>query len=197
MDNIYYALIICLVLVGFTFYLNSDYFNLKCIVATRDGNKYCVREIGRVEESVDLLALVTSRMSKLVNHMHDTYPENEDVKRMFKNFNPKRIMETLPTSEHTAYSEDKGKKIAFCLRKKKTEPELIDVNTLTFVAIHELSHLMTRTIGHKSDFWDHFKLLLKNAVEIGIYSPINYSKKPQEYCGMTIDDNPFYAKDIK
>ena len=126
MDNIYYALIICLVLVGFTFYLNSDYFNLKCIVATRDGNKYCVREIGRVEESVDLLALVTSRMSKLVNHMHDTYPENEDVKRMFKNFNPKRIMETLPTSEHTAYSEDKGKKIAFCLRKKKINSKNIN-----------------------------------------------------------------------
>lgn len=193
MGNIYCALIFCIILVGFTFYLNSDYFNLKCIVSTRDGNKYCVRDLGLVEESVDLLALVTNRMSKLVNYMHDTYPENEDVKRMFKNFNPKKIMETLPTSEHTAYSEDKGKKIAFCLRKKKTEPELIDINTLTFVAIHELSHLMTPTIGHKTDFWDNFKLLLKNAVEINIYSPINYGKKPQEYCGMSIDDNPFYG----
>lgn len=193
MDNIYYAVIFCIVIVGFTFYLNSDYFNLKCIVSTRDGNKYCVREFGLTQESVDLLAVVTSRMSKLVNYMHDTYPENEDVKRMFKNFNPKQIKEILPTSEHTAYSEEKGKSIAFCLRKKKTEVELIDINTLTFVAIHELSHLMTASIGHKTDFWDNFKFLLKNAAENNIYIPINYGKTPQEYCGMSIDDNPFYG----
>lgn len=193
MDNIFYAVGCCIILVGFTFYLNSDYFNLKCIVSTRDGNKYCVREIGRIEESVDLLALATSRLSKLVHHMNDTYPENQDVKRMFKNFNPKKIMETLPTSEHTAYTEDKGRKMALCLRKKKTEPELIDINTLTFVAIHELSHMMTNTIGHKPEFWTNFKLLLKNAVEIGIYIPINYGKTNQEYCGMSIDDNPFFG----
>lgn len=193
MDNIFYAVGCCIILVGFTFYLNSDYFNLKCIVSTRDGNKYCVREIGRIEESVDLLAIATSRMSTLVRHMNDTYPENQDVKRMFKNFNPKKIMETLPTSEHTAYTEDKGRKMALCLRKKNTEPELIDINTLTFVAIHELSHMMTNTVGHKPEFWNNFKLLLKNAVEIGIYNPINYGKTTQEYCGISIDDNPFYG----
>ena len=34
------------------------------------------------------------------------------VKLLVKNFNPE-IKETLPTSEYTAYSENKGEKIAF------------------------------------------------------------------------------------
>ena len=37
------------------------------------------------------------------------------------NFNPKKVMETLPTSKFTAYSENKGEKIAFCLNKEKQE----------------------------------------------------------------------------
>jgi predicted metal-dependent hydrolase len=101
-------------------------------------------------------------------------------------------METLPTSELTAYSENKGEKIAFCLNKNKVDDDLIDLNTLTFVAIHELSHIMTKSVGHKQEFWENFKFLLTNAKEAGIYNPVDYKKKPKEYCGMTINDNPYY-----
>ena len=38
------------------------------------------------------------------------YPENEDVQRLVQKFNPTKISETLPTSEYTAYSENKGEK---------------------------------------------------------------------------------------
>ena len=34
--------------------------------------------------------------------------------------------------------------------------------------------------------------LLKNAVKIGIYEPVDYKKKPKNYCGMNITDNPYY-----
>ena len=102
-------------------------------------------------------------------------------------------METLPTSEFTAYSENKGEKIAFCLNKEKhNNEELIDERTLTFVAIHELAHVASKSIGHKSEFWENFKFLLENAKEAGIHEPVDYSKKPQEYCGMQIHDNPYY-----
>ena len=111
---------------------------------------------------------------------------------LVRNFNPNRIVETLPTSEYTAYSEDKGQKLAFCLRKYKNDMKLIDLNTLVFVALHELTHLMTSSIGHKKDFWDNFKFMLEEANEIGVYQPVNYAQKPQEYCGMSIDNNPFF-----
>ena len=89
--------------------------------------------------------------------MGETYPDRENVQRLVANFNPNKVMETLPTSEFTAYSEDKGKKLAFCLRKYKDKMTLIDVNTLSFVAIHELGHLMTESIGHKDEFWNNYK----------------------------------------
>ena len=70
--------------------------------------------------------------------------------------------------------------------------KLIDINTLSFVSLHELSHIATESIGHNQDFWQNFKWILQNAKEAGIYSPVDYKKYPQEYCGMTINDNPYY-----
>ena len=100
-------------------------------------------------------------MNKLVEHCHKKYPIRENIKRLKKGYNPKKIMETLPTSEYTAYSEDKGRKLAFCLRKYKNDMKLIDINTLMFVSLHELSHLMSNSIGHNKEFWDNFKFMLE------------------------------------
>jgi hypothetical protein len=151
-----------------------------------------VRERKKLNEAADLLATVTTKCKELVELMHKKYPEREEVKRLVKGFRPDKITETLPTSTLTAYSENKGEKIAFCLNNKKNGTSLIDINTLTFVAIHELSHVMTVSIGHKQEFWENFKFLLVNASEAGIYTPVNYSEKPKEYCGMEITDNPFF-----
>ena len=107
---------------------------------------------------------------------------------MAKRFNPRKISETLPTSQYTAYSENKGEKLAFCTTTKKDGNKLIDENTLTFVAIHELGHVMTESIGHTKEFWQNFKFLLKDAVKMGIYKPVDY-KKAKSYCGMNITDN--------
>jgi hypothetical protein len=172
---------------------NADSFQLKCIVSTVDGNKYCVREREKVKQAADLLAKMTEKCKELVAFVGKKYPEQENVKRLVAGFNPKKIMETLPTSSYTAYSENKGEKLAFCLNKKKEDNnQLIDESTLLFVAIHELSHIMTKSIGHKSEFWANFKFLLENAKEAGIHTPVDYKKSPQEYCGMKIHDNPYY-----
>ena len=184
-----FVLFVCI----YVYFDTADNFILKCVVSTVDGNKYCVRERKKIKEASDLLATVTDKCKKLVKYMSEKHPENEDVKRLVKGFNPKKIMETLPTSSYTAYSENKGERIAFCLNKKKNNDDnLIDESTLTFVAIHELSHVMTKSIGHKTEFWDNFKFLLENAKNAGIHNPVDYKKKPQEYCGMTIHDNPYY-----
>jgi len=187
---IFFIIVICLKI-----YNESDAFGLKCIISDVDGEKYCVRERSKLQLAADLLAKVTEKMQKLVNYVANKYPNNEDVKRLVKNFNPSRISETLPTSELTAYSENKGEKIAFCLNTTKEGNKLIDIGTLTFVAIHELAHCMTESIGHKPEFWQNMKFLLVNAKHAGIYNPIDYKNNPKEYCGTTITDNPYY--DIK
>jgi hypothetical protein len=186
-------IILFIILVGLKIYYESDVFNLRCIVSNVDGRKYCVRERRNIQKASNLLASTTDKMSSLVEYMGNKYSNRENVNRLVENFNPSTIKETLPTSEYTAYSENKGEKLAFCLNKKKTDNDnLIDPNTLTFVAIHELSHIMSATVGHNDEFWNNFKFLLDNAVDMGIYTPIDYKKNPKNYCGMDITDNPYY-----
>ena len=187
-----YILIFLVMILSYKIYQESDMFQLKCIVSDVDGNKYCVRERNKLELAADLLANACERCKQLVRYVGEKHQTNPDVKRLVENFNPKTIQETLPTSSLTAYSENKGEKIAFCLNTTKEGNKLIDLDTLTFVAIHELSHVMTESIGHKPEFWANFKFLLENAKEASIYQPIDYKKKPQQYCGMTIKDNPYY-----
>jgi hypothetical protein len=187
-----YIVLAGILLLCLKIYTESDAYNLKCIISSVDGNKYCVRDRQKLELAADLLANVTKKCKDLVAYMKEKHPSDERVKKLVKGFNPKSINETLPTSELTAYSENKGEKIAFCLNTKKKGDKLIDIDTLTFVAIHELSHVMTTSIGHKQDFWQNFKFLLENAKNANIYQPINYKKEPREYCGMTIRDNPYY-----
>lgn len=177
----------------YTYRDNYESFQLKCIVSSVDGNKYCVREREKIEQAADLLASISKKCKELVAYTSEKYPDKESVQRLKLNFNPQKIMETLPTSTYTAYSENKGEKVAFCLNKQKQDNDnLIDESTLTFVAIHELSHVMTKSIGHKSEFWSNFKFLLECAKEAGIHTPVDYKEKPQEYCGMKIHDNPYY-----
>lgn len=183
-----FMLVICLKI-----YLESDLFNLRCIISTVDGNKYCVRERSRINEAADLLAQTVYKCKKFVLFMAKTHPNNEITQRLVKGFKPQQIQETLPTSEHTAYSENKGEKVAFCLNKSKNNnTRLIDSNTLMFVALHELTHIGTASIGHTPEFWSNFKFVLENASDANLYNPVDYKKEPVGYCGMTISDNPYY-----
>jgi hypothetical protein len=187
-----YILIIVILLLCLKIYLESDSFNLRCIISEVDGNKYCVRERSKITMAADLLATATQNLTELVEYVGEKYPEKENVKRLVANFKPHKIQETLPTSKLTAYSENKGEKIAFCLTTRKQNNDLIDIETLTFVGIHEVAHVASVSVGHNREFWDNFKFLLEQAKSAGIYDPVDYKKSPKEYCGMTISDNPYY-----
>jgi len=192
--------IVAYVLIGFVLFvcvkmfIDSDYYNLSCIVSTVDGNKYCVRVKDNLkhQETVDLLARVTNRCKRVVKYMDKKHGERSNVKRLVKNFNPSSVKEILPTSEFTAYSENKGEKLAFCTTTTKKGNTMIDENTLTFVALHELAHIASKSVGHNDEFWQNFKFILKCAVECKEYKAHDYKKNPIKYCGMKITDNPYF-----
>ena len=175
------------------FYVESDFFNLTCHKSDLDNQHYCVRHRNDIDSAVNLLATINKKNKKLIRHVKNKYPDQDNVKRLVERYNPRKLVEINPLSEHTAYSENKGEKLAFCLtRQKNINSNKIDKNTLTFVAIHELAHIASKTVGHNEEFWTNFKFLLDNAVEINIYDPIDYKNEPVEYCGMEINDNPYY-----
>ena len=64
-----------------------------------------------------------------------------------------------------------------------------------YVALHEVSHIATKSIGHTDEFWQNFKFMITEAKAINIYTPVDYKKQTARYCGMNITDNPYY--DIK
>jgi hypothetical protein len=194
-DILGYVIIILILFISYKIYRDSDIFQLKCIVSTVDGEKYCVRERKNVQAASDLLARITEKMTTLVECLDEKYPSGkENVRRLVKKFNPKKIVETLPTSEYTAYSENKGQKLAFCLNKKKNDNNnLIDQNTLMFVALHEMAHVASKSIGHNTEFWDNFAFLIEEAELFKLYTPVDYSKKSTDYCGMTITSSPYFT----
>lgn len=194
MDDSLIIIILTLFICGISvkMFLDSDYFNLTCIVSDVNGKKYCVRERSKSHLVANKLAKAGQNMDSLITHLKEKYPERENVQRLVKKCNSSKIKEILPTSKYTAYSENKGEKLAFCVTTQKDNDTLIDDNTLMFVALHEMAHIATKSVGHNEEFWKNFRFLIHESNEIHIYNPQNYKEKPQTYCGMTIRDNPFY-----
>ena len=60
-----------------------------------------------------------------------------------------------------------------------------------FVVIHELAHVMTKSVGHTPEFWDNMAYLLERGEELGMYNPKNYKEYPVDYCGMEINTTPY------
>ena len=184
-------IIIAFCLLGYTHieHLSNEVIYIKSNV---DNNEYLVRNLKDKDKAADILAMLRMKLEKMCEVMKEKHPNDESVKRMTEKFNSDNISEAGKSNQYTSYSVNKGEKIVFCIRQKDEDESLVDENTITFVAIHELSHIATKSIGHKSDFWENFKFLLENAKEAGIHNPVNYKKEPKEYCGMKIHDNPYY-----
>jgi len=91
------VLAVFVIAVALKMYLESDAFNLKCIVSNVDGNKYCVRERAKLQLAADLLANTTQKLKKLVAYLGKTYPNRENCKRLVENFNPTAVKD-LPVN---------------------------------------------------------------------------------------------------
>lgn len=144
------------------------------------------------EESVRLLAEIKSRLKYLINYCIENYPNNKNVKLLKKRFKPENVQEASLFESGTSYTLDKGKELHLCLRSKKHNFQHHDINTLMFVAIHELSHIMSVSYGHNSEFSENFKFLLEKAVECNLYVPTDYARNPIEFCGVTVETSPLY-----
>ena len=175
--------------------IQSSTYPTVSVKSSVDGNTYQVRDMPDKQEAADLLARVRQRMQKLYNYLIATYPEKLQVKQLKQNFkpDPSRISESTPDAEHTSYSVNKGESVHFCLRQRRGNNEsLVKENIMIFVALHEMAHMVTPTIGHGPDFWNNFGWLLKIAEDQGIYTYEDFSAHPVSYCGVKITDSPKY-----
>ena len=178
------TIIIILIIIN-KFYINKGLVRVR---STYDNNEYIVRESQNSLEAANKLAYINEKILLLIDSLDHN---NENVIRLKSNYNPKSLSENSKNSKYTSYSLNKGEKISLCLRGKKDETIFEDNNTIIFVVIHELAHLMTESVGHTEDFWDNMKYLLKEAEKMSIYRVIDYEKENIEYCGMKIKSTPY------
>ena len=66
-STFFYILIAVVLLLCLRIYYESDAYNLKCIIASKDGNKYCVRDRQKLELAANLLATVTEKCTVLTH----------------------------------------------------------------------------------------------------------------------------------
>ena len=196
-------LFILLFIVGCSFvYYESFQSEMINVKSTVDNNEYQVRNItdkgnGSLDAS-DTLANLRKKMLQLISIVDEMEQKQDNYckmacERLKKKFDPRVMSESPSDAKYTSYSVNKGEKIFFCIRSKdvKDKNKLIDINTLLFVAIHEMAHVMTKSIGHTKEFWNNFRFLLRVAVKNNIYKYQNFSEKPEKYCGMEITDSPY------
>ena len=73
LDVFIYVVIIGIISVGIYIYLvNRDTFDLKCVISTVDGNKYCVRDRREVNAAADILARINGVSKDQMKETIDT-----------------------------------------------------------------------------------------------------------------------------
>ena len=189
-------LVAVLVLVGY-FAIEKFTTDLVYITSPHDGRVYLVRNLPDREDAAMLLSKLRQKLVQLTKQMQTHYPHDKRVRLLLRRYNPDDMSEVAADSRYTSYSVNKGEKIVYCIRSRDDREELVDLNTILFVALHELAHVMTISVGHTSEFWENFRFLLAHAVHWRVYRSVNFRKKPTSYCGTYITDSPLDNVDMR
>lgn len=184
------------------------------VVSRVDGLSYRVHEgYGHAapDRAADTLATINGRVVDVLRHLRRRYPggggpRRAAVVRLLARYNPDNLAENSPRdpSGDTAYSMNKGALVALCLRERDPaasgDPlvyDIHDLDTLTFVALHEVTHIAIDAIDHPAEFWATFRFLLEEAEAAGVYVSPDFARAPRVYCGVRIDYNPRYDSGVR
>lgn len=156
-------------------------------IVTYHNKKWIVQQ----PDSAEMLDMLITRINKLIDSIKQ-YPDPDFTLTRLRHWDNTFVLENIKESwknESTSYSINKGEQLVFCIRDKLNN-SIHDINTLMFVAIHELAHIVTNELQHTDKFWNNMKKLLHRAEDIGVYKYVDYRMNPVEYCGMMIDSSP-------
>lgn len=121
--------------------------------------------------AICLFVIVVIIVYFMLNHVIERYKQN-DPKLYHLRSQLKQLHDIV---DELVFLEDKKsytinkKKIYLCLRDENGD--YYHDNMLTFVAIHELAHVLCDEIGHTPKFEKIFNELLDQASSLGLYDP--------------------------
>ena len=166
--------IVLIIFIVVLLYFETKHYSTINQIAKLDNKNYIVRNENNKQEAAELLALMKNKSNKLIYQLIKDYPTNKNIIKLNTKFKTTNIYETTYKKNYTSYSLNKGDAIYLCLRNINNK--LHNENTIFFVMMHELAHIMTNDWKHSPEFWGNFKLLTSNAIKYNIYNYINYNK---------------------
>lgn len=166
--------------------------NLVSVRSSRTNKEYMVQNLPDKQEACERMASIQGKLEKLIQRYKDDPATAAEprIRTMIERFHPENMCESNMSDSTTSYSENKGDRIVVCLRQKTEGYPLVEENTVMFVVLHEMAHLMTFSLGHTPEFWANFRRILHDAIGAGIYQNVNYTQSPVPYCGIMITDSP-------
>lgn len=183
--NFVEGFILIIIIVIIVMYVkNSVEIEVEYVKSKIDGRSYLVRSLPDKQKAADYLAKLNRDLMSLIKHLYSKFPNKPEIQMLYKNYDPEAMSEGTHESGYTSFSVNKGSKLVVCIRH--TDFSFVDYNIVLYVTIHELGHMATKEIGHTKSFWDNFKFLLQEAINIGLYKKIDFDKDPKDYCGIKI-----------
>jgi len=164
------------------------------VLSQTDNKYYLVRDVADKQNAANVLGQISNNIKTLSEYLYkiknnETYVEYikyiDILHNKYKNI---VYVESSQDSIYTSYSVNKGEQIVFCLRSKRSNNEIHNLNLIMYVVLHEISHVACPVYdNHGPLFQKIFGFLTKQAIELGLYSKIDFVKNPVEYCGLNIN----------
>lgn len=158
-------------------------------VVLHRGRTYSVRkDVDDPISAAETLDALRERLLLLLQHLDPTNPYHQTLMRKIPETRLRENLQRVPDASLTSYSVNKGEEIVMCLRDPRTK-RLYDLDTLTYVIIHEAAHVACPETGHTPLFRDIFADLLSIAVhKARILRHTDFVASPKEYCGVVITE---------
>ena len=120
---------------------------------------------------------------KILNYMKNALCDSLEQSEYVMNDNVQRLLKkrdvtvvAVAGTKSVAYSVNKGELIGMCISGN-------NMNTMFYVLLHELAHIMTVSQHHTEEFWGNFNFLVRFASLQGLYVEHNSTSS---YCGHQI-----------
>lgn len=187
------CLIVLIVLANIAY--KRNYYDIKHQKSLVDDKYYLVKNDNESQQSADLLADINKKIQTLNDYMYSNINKDEFTKfkpyilKLNKKIKKTIICENVDNLDYTSYTINKGEKVAFCLHSKKFPYNFHDSNLITYVALHEISHIACPEVGHTELFKEIFAFFTQRAIDLNLYKYEDFKMHPKEYCGMDVNDS--------
>ena len=190
------SIFIIIFAISVIYFYNNIYDGTISQLSNINNKEYYVRNTSDKEFKADLLGTLDEKLNIIVNSLSNEKNKSESVNRLINNWNNEVKIKEIGNMESDAAYVINKKYMSFCLKDfKSVSPEIL--NLLTYVGIHELSHVMSNETGHGDEFKQNFKFLLDYSKQltyndkllkkqVPLYVSLNKLNTPDNYCGVSI-----------